>query len=76
MLRDILSKVRASPALGILCDESTDVANLKQLVVFIRFLVKGTSQTCFLKMIDLVDGRADTIESALLDVCMAVQYSH
>ena len=27
--RDILSNVRASPALGILCDESTDVANLK-----------------------------------------------
>ncbi len=33
--REILSKVRASPAIGILCDESTDVANLKQLAVFV-----------------------------------------
>lgn len=66
--RDLLSQVKASPAIGILCDESTDISNLKQLVVFVRFLVKGLSRTCFLKMVDLEDGRAETIEKALLDV--------
>ena len=39
--KDVLSKVKASPAVGILCDESTDVSNLKQLVVFVRYLIKG-----------------------------------
>ena len=66
--RDVLSKVRASPAVGILCDESTDVANLKQLVVFARFVIEGKSHTSFLKMVDLVDGTAGTIETALLDM--------
>jgi len=66
--KDIVSKVRASPAVGILCDESTDVANFKQLVVFVRFVVEGKSQTSFLKIADLMDGTAGTIETALLDV--------
>ena len=66
--QDLLSKAKASAALGILCDESTDVANLKQLLVFICFLVKGVSHTCFLKMVDLKDGTTDSIEKALLEV--------
>ena len=65
--QDLLSKVKASPAVGILCDESTDIANLKQLVVFVHFLVKEKSHSSILKMIDLEDGRADTIERALLE---------
>ena len=39
----ILSKAKACAAIGILCDESTYAANLKQIVVFICFLVKGVS---------------------------------
>lgn len=67
--KDILCKLRASPAVGILCDESTDVANLKQLVVFVRFLVEGKSHNSFLKIVDLANGTAETIERALLDIC-------
>ena len=66
--QDLPSKAKASAALGILCDESTDIANLKKLVVFILFLVKGVSHTCFLKMVDLKDGTADSVEKALLEV--------
>ena len=33
----ILSKVQASPVVSFLCDESTDISNLKQLVVFVGF---------------------------------------
>ena len=66
---DILVKVRASPVTGILCNESTDVANLKQLAIFVRFLDEGKPHTCFLKMVDIVNGTAETIEHNLLDVC-------
>ena len=69
VVKDILSKVGASFAVGILCDESTDTANLKQLVVFFRFLVEGKLQISFLKIVDLVDGTSETIERALLAVC-------
>ena len=47
--KDVLSKVKASPAVGILCDESTDVSNLKQMVVFVRYLIKGKPCTSFVK---------------------------
>ena len=65
----ILSDIQESSAVGILCDESTDVANLKQLVVFAKYTVNGFPQTRFLKVVSLQDGKADTIEQQLLEVC-------
>ena len=44
---DILSQIRNSPVVGLLCDESTHASNLKQLVIFICILVKGQAQTHF-----------------------------
>ena len=58
--RELLSKVRAGPSVGILCDESTDSANIKQLVVFVRYVFKGKPYTSFLQMVDLEDGKAST----------------
>ena len=66
--RELLSKVRASPSVGILCDESTDSANIKQLVVFVRDVFKGKPYTSFLQMVDLEDGKASTIAQSLLSV--------
>ena len=71
--KDIFLKIQASPVVSILCDESTDVANLKQLAVFVRFLVDGKPCTCFLKMVDIINGTAETIEHVLLDVCSQSQ---
>ena len=67
----ILSKVQESPVLSILCDESTDVANLKQLVVFCRFIdvQAGKPRTCFLRVANMMDGKADTIEQKLIEIC-------
>ena len=36
--------------------------------MFVRFLVEGKSQTAFLKIVDIVDGMAETIKRALLDI--------
>lgn len=72
---DILCQIRDSPAVGLLCDESTDTSNLKQLVIFIRILVKGRAQTHFLKIADICDGKAETIEGKLLSVCSQSQIS-
>lgn len=54
---------------GILCDESTDTANLKQMVIFVKTLVPDSTKvmtTCFLKVVSLQDGKANTIEQSLL----------
>ena len=58
----MLNDVHKSPCVGILCDESTDTANLKQLVIFVKYLVEGLHQTRFLKVVSLQDGKADTIQ--------------
>ena len=66
---DILCLISDTPVVGLLCDESTDTSNLKQLVIFIRILVEGQAQTHFLKIADICDGKAETIKGKLLSVC-------
>ena len=41
----VLYDVHKSLCVGILCDESTGIANLKQLVIFVKYLVEGLPQT-------------------------------
>lgn len=41
----------------------------KVLVIFIRILVKGQAQTHFLKIVDISDGKAETIGGEFLSVC-------
>lgn len=36
--------------------------------MFVRYLVDGKPHTSFLKMVDLCDGTAETIEKKILDV--------
>ena len=42
---DILRRCTDSSVVGLLCDESTDASNLKQLVIFVRALVAGLEHT-------------------------------
>ena len=54
---------------GIRCDESTDAANLKQMVIFVK--IPGSTRvttTHFLKVVSLQEGEANTIEQSLLKV--------
>ena len=68
--KDNIGMLRASPYFSLMIDESTDVAVLKQLVVVARCtLPSGDVKTMFLDISDVPDGRAATIESALL-LCM------
>ena len=70
---EILQDIRASPLISILCDESTDIAIVKQLVVYVRYIKNGKTVTRFLKMQDLFDGTAVTIETALLEILSKLQ---
>ena len=70
----VLRDVNESPCIDILCDES-DIANLKQLVVFVKYLVKGVPQTRFLKVVSLLNGKAETIEQKLLEIIQTCKIS-
>lgn len=53
--------VRRSPAVGVIVDDSTDDANIKQLSVVVRYVVDGVARLAFLGMIDIPEGGAETV---------------
>ena len=71
----VLNDIHKSLSVGILCDEPTDIANLEQLVIFVKCLVEGLPQTRFLKVVCLQDGKAGTIEHKLVEVCQTCKIS-
>ena len=62
----LLNKIRISPAIGLMCDESTDISVTKELILYARIIACGKVSTHFLKLIHIPDGKAETIETALI----------
>ena len=52
-----------SPAIGLMCDESTDISVTKELILYARILSCGEVRAHFLK---INDGTAETIKNAIL----------
>ncbi|KAH3696443.1 uncharacterized protein LOC127861738 [Dreissena polymorpha] len=63
---DHLEKKKASPYFTILVDETTDIATVSEMIVYIRFLEDGMSRTVFLSVLPLKDGKAETIFNTLI----------
>ena len=66
---DLKGKIAASPYVSLLCDESTDVSTVKQLVIYIRIIHDGKPETHFLQLREIANGTAETVTSALLASC-------
>ena len=65
----IIDELRDCSYFAMMVDETTDVAVLKQLTIMVRYLKRNAKpelKTHFLRLIDLPDGKADTIMTALL----------
>ena len=58
-----------------MCDESTDIGVLKQLVTYVQICDNGECRTHFLSMSDLLDGKPETIVNALMDVLASCELS-
>ena len=56
-----IGHVRASPAVSVIVDESTDNANVKQLCVIVRYVRDGRPRIAFLGFVDIPDGGAETV---------------
>ncbi|XP_071138765.1 zinc finger protein 862-like isoform X2 [Mytilus edulis] len=62
----ILQTIHNSPYFSLLIDETTDVAVVKQMTVMARYLTHDYQvKTSFLTLVDLPDGKADTIVPAI-----------
>ena len=68
--KETLCRFQNSPYVAFMCDESTDISVLKQLVRYGRYLDdSGGTQTVFLQIKDLFNGTAETIDAALVKYC-------
>ena len=62
-----LEGLGSSPFVAIMIDESTDIAVLKEMVIYARYVThKVEICTTFLKIVKLKDGMAETIEEAVV----------
>lgn len=62
---EILTNVNISPSYSLLIDETTDINNRKHLAIAAKYLKDGKTQISFIKDLEILDGKADTIFSAL-----------
>ena len=60
-----LQKALSSDYFSLLIDETTDIAVINEMVIYARYMHNGSVATTFLKICELFDGTANTIESSL-----------
>ena len=72
---DTLSKINESSFIGLMCDESTDVGVKSQLAVFVQVVYKGESMPFFLRLSEMPDGKAKTIEQSIVSLIHEVNIS-
>ena len=64
--RSQLNELLAAPFYSILVDETTDIAVINEMVIYCRFIRSDCQvRTVFLKIVELSNGRADTIKEAV-----------
>ena len=61
-----MKRIQKSPYVGLMLDESLDIAVQKKLVLFFKILVEGKSKIEFAVNVEVKDGKAETIYAAVL----------
>jgi hypothetical protein len=63
----IVAAARSTPCLGLMIDESTDIAHTSQMVLYLRLMVDATYQTVFWRIVSVPDATADGLVSLLTE---------
>nr|XP_006811542.1 PREDICTED: zinc finger protein 862-like [Saccoglossus kowalevskii] len=64
--QDVLEEFDRSPFISLLIDETTDVAVMKQLIIYDKHLqTNGTTKVSFLGTVEVQDRKAETITTAI-----------
>lgn len=67
---DILQKVKAPPFFAILADETTDIAVLEQLILYVRYVLDKGIKCSFLGTFELSNCKAQTITDKICSLPM------
>ena len=67
----LIEKIRQSPTLGIMIDESTDLSMEKHLIVYINYLDKAIAYTKFLTILKLSSAGASVVYNSLVSYLKA-----
>lgn len=63
---DAVKRIQKSPYVGLMLDESLDIAIQKKLVLFFKILVDRKSKIEFAANVEVKDGKAETIYAKVL----------
>ena len=66
-IEDALKRIKHSPLVDLMLDESIDIAVQKKLVLFFNILVLRKAKIEFAANVEFKDGKAETIYSAVLN---------
>ena len=66
-IEDALKRIKHSPLVDLRLDESLDIAVQKKLVLFFKILVLRKAKIEFAANVEVKDGKAETIYSAVLN---------
>lgn len=62
-----MKRIKSSPYVGLMLDESLDIAVQKKLVLFFKILVEGKATVEFAANLEVKDGKAETIYTAVVN---------
>ncbi|KAK3249678.1 hypothetical protein CYMTET_40904 [Cymbomonas tetramitiformis] len=65
--QDILAKVKSSPAFAIAVDESNDIGNIEEMVIYVWYVREGRPATRFLGLVPLETADSSSIAQAIVD---------
>lgn len=64
---ELREEILASSFYSVMVDETTDISTTLEFVIYFRYLQNGKSKTVFGGVINISDGKADTIMAAITD---------
>ena len=68
--RRIFDDLRSSPFFALMCDETTDVAVIKEVIIYSRYVGRDSKvSTSFIGMVEVTDGCATSILAAIQQLC-------
>ncbi|XP_006813844.1 uncharacterized protein C17orf113-like [Saccoglossus kowalevskii] len=68
-------RIKDSPFLGIMVDESLDIATNKKLIMFCKIIHNGKIQIEFAANISIHDGKADTVYNCIVEWLQEIGYN-
>ena len=67
------SQITDANYIGIICDESCDIAVFKKLCIYVRVVTDGKIKVLFAQNMNVVDGKANTIVAAITEFLQSLE---